>query len=52
MSSKFHAKMCFLRAGSLNTEDNFVADHAVYVIAVSDVKLSLPQTGAHHYAAC
>lgn len=49
MSSNSHAKIHFPRAGNLNTEDNFVADYvaiAVYAVAVSDIKLSLPQTGA------
>lgn len=52
MSSNFHAKIHFPRAGDLNTEDNFVADQAVYAIAVSNIKLSLPQTGAGNYTAC
>lgn len=52
MASNFHTKMHFPRVGNLNTEDNFVADHAVYAIAVSDIKLSLPQTGAGNKAAC
>lgn len=42
MSSNFHTKICFPRAGNLNTEDNFVADHTVCMIAVSDTKLSFP----------
>lgn len=40
MSSNFHTKTCFPRAGNLNTEDNFVADHMMYVIAVSHRELS------------
>lgn len=41
MSSNFHTKLCFPRVGNLNTEDNSVADHMVYMKAVSDRKLSL-----------
>ena len=52
MSSNFHTNIYFPRVGNLNTDDNFVADHAVYAIAVSDIKLSLPQRGAGNYAAC
>lgn len=46
MSSIFHTKIYCPRVENLSTEGNFVADHAVYAIAVSDIKLSLPQTGA------
>lgn len=42
MSSNFHTKICFPRIGNLNTEDNFVADHTVCVITMSDRKLSFP----------
>lgn len=52
MSSNFHTKIYFPRVGNLNTEDNFVSDHAVYVIAVSEIKLLLPQTVAGNYVAC
>lgn len=38
MASNFHTKICFPRAGNLNTE----ADHTGYVIAMSDRKLSFP----------
>lgn len=52
MSSNFHTELYFPRVGNLNTEGDFVADHAVYAIAVSDIKRSLPQAGAGNYAAC
>lgn len=46
MSFNFHTKMYCPRAGNVNTEGNFVADHAAYAIVVSNIKLSLSQTGA------